>query len=129
MALDWIEMLPDPKRFKLGFIIGLLATALLQSACGSVPETQRTDRRDPYEGSNRRAFALNMGLDTHDYGLLDEPMVENMVFTVEPGIYIPEENLGIRLEDDVVIKNSGTPINLMKSIPIEIEEIEEIMNS
>jgi Xaa-Pro aminopeptidase len=52
-----------------------------------------------------------------------------MVFTVEPGIYIPDENLGIRLEDDVVIKNSGTPINLMKSIPIEIEEIEEIMNS
>ena len=71
----------------------------------------------------------HMGLDTHDYGDLKTPMVANMVFTVEPGIYIPEENLGIRLEDDVVIKNSGTPINLMKSIPIEIEEIEEIMNS
>jgi Xaa-Pro aminopeptidase len=70
-----------------------------------------------------------MGLDTHDYGDLKTPMVANMVFTVEPGIYIPDENLGIRLEDDVVIKNSGTPINLMKSIPIEIEEIEEIMNS
>ena len=65
LAHDWIEMLPDPKRFKLGFIIGLLSTALLQSACSSVPETQRTDRRDPYEGSNRRAFAFNMGLDTH----------------------------------------------------------------
>jgi Xaa-Pro aminopeptidase len=71
----------------------------------------------------------HMGLDTHDYGDLKTPMVANMVFTVEPGIYIPDENLGIRLEDDVVIKNSGTPINLMKSIPIEIEEIEEIMNS
>ena len=58
-------MLPNFKRFKLGFIIGLLSTALLQSGCSSVPETQRTDRRDPYEGPNRRAFAFNMGLDTH----------------------------------------------------------------
>ena len=41
------------------------------------------------------------GLDTHDYGLLDEPMTENMVFTVEPGIYLPDEGFGIRLEDDV----------------------------
>ena len=52
-----------------------------------------------------------------------------MVFTVEPGIYIPKENIGIRLEDDVVINNYGAPINLMKNIPIEVEEIEEIMNS
>ena len=55
-----------------------------------------------------------MGLDTHDYGLLNEPMVENMVFTVEPGIYLPEEGFGVRLEDDVVVQNSGEPINLMK---------------
>ena len=70
-----------------------------------------------------------MGLDTHDYGLLDEPMVENMVFTVEPGIYLPEEGFGVRLEDDVVVQNSGEPINLMKDIPIEIEEIEDLMNN
>ena len=69
-----------------------------------------------------------MGLDTHDYGLLDEKMTENMVFTVEPGIYLPDEGFGVRLEDDVVIQNSGEPINLMKDIPIEIEEIEELMN-
>ena len=59
----------------------------------------------------------------------DEPMVENMVFTVEPGIYLPEEGFGVRLEDDVVVQNSGEPINLMKDIPIEIEEIEELMNN
>ena len=70
----------------------------------------------------------HMGLDTHDYGLLDDPMVENMVFTVEPGIYLPEENFGVRLEDDVVIQKNGSPINLMKDIPIEIEEIEDLMN-
>ena len=71
----------------------------------------------------------HIGLDTHDYGLLHEPMQANMVFTVEPGIYIPDEGFGIRLEDDVVIQDSGEPFNLMRNIPIEVEEIEEIMNA
>ena len=71
----------------------------------------------------------HMGLDTHDYGLLEEPMQENMVFTVEPGIYLPDEGFGIRLEDDVVIQKNGDPINLMKNIPIEIDEIEDLMNN
>ncbi|WP_127845867.1 aminopeptidase P family protein [Psychroflexus aestuariivivens] len=71
----------------------------------------------------------NIGLDTHDYGLLHEPMKANQVFTVEPGIYLPDENMGIRLEDDVVIQESGEPKNLMGNIPIEIEEIEDLMNS
>lgn len=70
----------------------------------------------------------HIGLDTHDYGLLHEPMQANMVFTVEPGIYIPEEGFGVRLEDDVVIQESGEPFNLMRNIPIEVEEIEELMN-
>ncbi|WP_298340222.1 aminopeptidase P family protein [uncultured Algibacter sp.] len=71
----------------------------------------------------------HMGLDTHDYGLLTEPMIANMVFTVEPGIYIPDEGFGVRLEDDVIIQKTGEPINLMKNIPIEVGEIEDIMNS
>jgi len=71
----------------------------------------------------------HMGLDTHDYGQLKLPMKANMVFTVEPGIYIPEENMGIRLEDDVVVQENGLPINLMKNIPIEVEEIEDLMNA
>ncbi len=70
----------------------------------------------------------HMGLDTHDYGILTEPMQANMVFTVEPGIYIPDEGFGIRLEDDVVIQKKGEPINLMKNIPIEVDEIEELMS-
>ena len=70
----------------------------------------------------------HMGLDTHDYGILTESMQENMVFTVEPGIYIPDEDFGIRLEDDVVIQKTGEPYNLMKNIPIEVDEIEDIMN-
>ncbi len=70
----------------------------------------------------------HMGLDTHDYGELKKPMKANMVFTVEPGIYIPEENMGIRLEDDVVIQEKGEPFNLMQNIPILAEEIEDLMN-
>lgn len=71
----------------------------------------------------------HMGLDTHDYGILWEPIRANMVFTVEPGIYIPDEGFGIRLEDDVVVQEQGEPFNLMKNIPIEAEEIEDLMNS
>lgn len=71
----------------------------------------------------------HLGLDTHDYGLLSEPFEPNMVFTVEPGIYLPDEGFGIRIEDVVVVQETGDPINLMKNIPIEIDEIESIMNS
>ncbi|GAB5398621.1 MAG: aminopeptidase P family protein [Aureisphaera sp.] len=71
----------------------------------------------------------HIGLDTHDYGILWEPMEANMIFTVEPGIYIPEEGFGIRLEDDVVIQENGAPKNLMGTIPIEADEIEDLMNS
>lgn len=71
----------------------------------------------------------HLGLDTHDYGLLHLPMEANMVFTVEPGIYIPAEGFGIRLEDNVVVLANGEPLNLMKNIPIEVEEIESLMNS
>ena len=69
----------------------------------------------------------HMGLDTHDYGILEDPFQANMVFTVEPGIYIPEEGLGIRLENDIVIREEGN-IDLMSHIPIEIEEIEAGLN-
>jgi Xaa-Pro aminopeptidase len=71
----------------------------------------------------------HMGLDTHDYGILTEPMQANMVFTVEPGIYIPAEGFGIRLEDDVVIQETGESFNLMRNIPIEVDEIENLMHS
>jgi len=69
-----------------------------------------------------------IGLDTHDVGSWVDPIEANMVFTVEPGIYIPKENLGIRLEDDVVVQENGEPFNLMRNIPIEAEEIEDLMN-
>lgn len=87
-----------------------------------------SDENPAYKKYFMHGTSHHMGLDTHDYGLLDEPMQANMVFTVEPGIYLPDEGFGIRLEDDVVIQDSGDPINLMQNIPIEIEEIEGLMN-
>ncbi len=70
----------------------------------------------------------HLGLDVHDVPSRYQTFKSGMVFTVEPGIYIPEEKLGIRLEDDVVITES-TPQNLMHDIPIEVRDIEALMKS
>jgi len=88
-----------------------------------------TKKNPAYKKYFMHGTSHHLGLDTHDYGLLEDTFQENMVFTVEPGIYIPKEGFGVRLEDDVVIKSNGEPINLMVDIPIEAEEIEDIMNS
>ncbi|QSE97308.1 aminopeptidase P family protein [Fulvivirga lutea] len=70
----------------------------------------------------------HIGLDVHDVPNIYQEMKEGMVFTVEPGIYIREESLGVRLENDIVITKDGT-FDLMRNIPIEAEEIEDLMNS
>ena len=70
----------------------------------------------------------HLGLDVHDVGTMYKPISANMVFTIEPGIYILEEGLGIRLENNIVIQEDNH-IDLMKNIPIEADEIEELMNS
>lgn len=71
-----------------------------------------------------------MGLDVHDVGRYYEPMQAGMVFSCEPGIYIPEEGIGIRLENDILITENGSH-DLMDeiSMPLEVEAIEDIMNS
>lgn len=69
-----------------------------------------------------------LGLDVHDVGNMYHKMKAGMVWTVEPGIYIKEEGIGIRIENNVVIKDDGI-FDLMKNIPVEAAEIEEIMNS
>lgn len=67
-----------------------------------------------------------IGLDVHDVGLWNLPIEAGNVFTVEPGIYIPEENLGIRLENDILITDTGF-VDLMEHIPLEADEIEALM--
>lgn len=68
-----------------------------------------------------------LGLDVHDVGFFHEPMQAGNVFTVEPGIYIPQENLGIRLENNILVTTTGQ-LDLMKNIPLEADEIEDLMN-
>jgi len=67
-----------------------------------------------------------LGLDVHDVGFFHDHMQAGMIFTVEPGIYIPQENLGIRLENNILITTTGQQ-DLMKNIPIEADEIESLM--
>lgn len=69
-----------------------------------------------------------LGLDTHDVGNRFKPLKPGMVLTVEPGIYILEESLGIRIENNILVTENGNE-DLMATIPREVEEIEEIMNS
>ena len=66
----------------------------------------------------------HLGIDVHDLGTRFEPIKAGMVFTCEPGIYIPEEGIGIRIENDVLITRNGN-VDLMANIPVEAEEIEE----
>ncbi len=67
-----------------------------------------------------------LGLDVHDVGITTEPMAAGWVMTVEPAIYIQSEGMAVRLENDVLITEDGV-VDLMADIPIEIEEIEELM--
>ena len=118
---DWKEYHVEVGKLMSSELIGL---GLLDK----VDVKNESKEKPAYKKYFMHGTSHHMGLDTHDYGLLDEAMVENMVFTVEPGIYLPDEGFGVRLEDDVVIQSSGEPINLMKDIPIEIDEIEDLMN-
>jgi len=104
----------------------LMSSALVD--LGLLAKKEVSYNTEAYKKYFMHGTSHHLGLDTHDYGLLDEPMETNMVFTVEPGIYIPDEGFGIRLEDDVVVQATGTPVNLMTNIPIDPDEIEALMN-
>lgn len=87
--------------------------------------------QDPDNPAYRKYFMHGtshyLGLDVHDVGNFYTPISEGMVFTVEPGIYIPEEKIGVRIEDNIVVQKD-TPFNLMRNIPIEADEIETLMH-
>src|SRR3569623_1323095 len=94
----------------------------------------RTDiqNQDPQHPAYKKYFmhstSHHIGLDTHDVGDVHRKLESGMVLTIEPGIYLREEDLGIRLENVFMIKEEGTE-NLMAHIPIEAEEIEELMHA
>ena len=107
----------------------IMTSELLKLGLLDKADVQNEDKDWPaYKKYFMHGTSHHIGLDTHDYGLLHEKMQANMVFTVEPGIYIPDEGFGIRLEDDVVVQEKGMPLNLMENIPIEADEIEDLMN-
>ena len=93
---------------------------------------QQIQRQDPKQPARKAYFmhgvSHHLGLDVHDVPLMYEPLSAGAVLSVEPGIYVREEGIGIRLENDVLITETGTE-DLMADIPIEVDEIEEQMNT
>jgi Xaa-Pro aminopeptidase len=100
----------------------LIGLGLLNAA-----EVKKQDPKSPlYKKYFMHGTSHFLGLDVHDIGNRFTPMTAGNVFTCEPGIYIPEENIGIRIENNILITEKG-PVDLMAEIPVEVDEIEEIM--
>ena len=97
--------------------IGLLSKADVKNEDAE----NRAYRKYLYHG-----ISHHLGIDVHDLGTRTEPIKSGMLFTVEPGIYIEEEQMGIRIENNFWVNKSGN-IDLMKNIPITVEEIERLM--
>jgi Xaa-Pro aminopeptidase len=115
---DYTEKVAD-KATEIFQKIGLLKKADIKN---EDPEN-RAYRKYLYHG-----ISHHLGIDVHDLGTKNEPVKQGMVFTIEPGIYIEEEHMGIRIENNYWITKNGNK-DLMKNIPITVEEIESLMKS
>ena len=111
------------------FVADIMTEELLQLGLLTSDEVKNQNPANP---AMRKYFMHGtshfLGLDVHDVGFFHEPMQAGMVFTVEPGIYVREEGIGVRIENNFLITTNGQQ-DLMKNIPIETEEIETLMNS
>lgn len=117
---------PDEYTKEVGRI---MESELLSLGLISHHDVEKQPESSPaYKEYFMHGVSHHLGLDVHDLGHHYNKMVPGMIFTCEPGIYIPEEGLGIRLENDILITENGNA-DLMKDIPLEIEEIEELMNA
>ena len=116
----WVDYQKEVERYMEGQLIDL---GLFSRA-----DVEKQNPANPlFKKYFMHGVAHHLGLDVHDVWDKYKPFQEGMVLTCEPGIYILEEGLGIRLENNLVIQ-SGTNINLMKNIPLHWEEIEDLMN-
>jgi Xaa-Pro aminopeptidase len=106
----------------------LMEAELIKLGLFTDEDVKNQDKENPlFKKYFMHGVAHPIGLDVHDVGSKYAPFAPGMVFTCEPGLYIREENIGIRLENDILITESD-PIDLMKNIPIEVAEIEQVMN-
>ncbi|HRH60963.1 MAG TPA: M24 family metallopeptidase, partial [Chitinophagaceae bacterium] len=113
---DYHEMVGE-EATQLFLKIGLLKKTDVKNE----DKDNRAYRKYLYHG-----ISHHLGVDVHDLGTKTEPITAGMVFTVEPGIYIEEEKMGVRIENNVWITKNGND-DLMKKIPITTEEIEALM--
>lgn len=107
----------------------LMESELLQ--LGLISKTDIKNQSKDYPAYKRyfmHGTSHHLGLDVHDLSNRYVPIQAGMIFTVEPGIYIPEENLGIRIENNILVTDEY-PYDLTANIPVEAEEIEELMNA
>ena len=116
--VDYTEKVGD-EATKQFLKIGLITKADVKN---EDPEN-RAYRKYLYHG-----ISHHLGIDVHDLGTRTEPIKPGMVFTIEPGIYIEQEKMGVRIENNFWITKNGN-IDLMKNIPITIEEIETLMKT
>jgi Xaa-Pro aminopeptidase len=115
---DYIEKVNQEMEKQL-MKIGLISKADIKNQDPSNPAW----RKYFYHG-----IGHHLGLDVHDIGTRNEPVKEGMLFTIEPGIYIEEEQMGIRIENNYWLTKAGN-IDLFKGIPITVDEIEAAMKS
>jgi Xaa-Pro aminopeptidase len=119
-------VLPSEYEAKMA---SLVEKELIKLELLTADEVANQDPKKPvYKKYFMHGTAHYIGLDVHDVGLYSRTIEAGMVFTCEPGIYIPEEGIGCRLENDYLITEEGN-INLTAAMPIEIEEIETLMRN
>lgn len=107
----------------------LVEEQLIKLGLLRVEDIKSQDPDNPlYKKYFMHGTAHHIGLDVHDVGLYTRPFEAGMVLTCEPGIYVPEEGIGCRLENDYLITENGN-INLTAAMPIEIDEIEAIIKA
>jgi Xaa-Pro aminopeptidase len=108
--------------------VGQEATKVFQQLGLLTEQEIADDPKEAYRKYLYHGISHHLGIDVHDLGTRTAPLQPGMVLTVEPGIYIEQEKMGIRIENNVVITEDGNE-DLMKNIPITVEEIETLMQA